>query len=141
MTALALALVPPAAARADTYVVQLEDAPLATYAGGTDGIPATSPRKTHRPLKVDSAPGLDYRAYRGRRQSAVLGRVRGAAPRVLYAYRYALSGFAALMSPAQAAQLAKQPELASVEPAEDEHIMDAPDTLLGCAFGEPAAYL
>src|SRR5947208_16063541 len=103
MTALALALAPPAAARADTYVVQLEDAPLATYAGGTDGIPATSPHKTHRRLKVDSAPGLDYRAYLGRRQSAVLGRVRGAAPRVLYAYRYALSGFAAVMTRAPAA--------------------------------------
>ena len=108
---------------------------------GRSGIPATSPRKTHRKLKADSAPGLDYRAYLARRQSAVLGHVRGAAPRVLYAYRYALSGFAAVMSPAQAAQLAKQPDVASVEPAEDEHVMDDPDTLLGGAFGEPAAYL
>src|SRR5262249_29422706 len=76
-----------------------------------------------------------------RRQSAVLGRVRGRAPRVVYAYRYALSGFAAVMTPAQAAQLAKQPDVASVEPAVDDHIMDDPDALLGGPLGEPAAYL
>ena len=50
----------------------VKDAPLATYAGGSKGIPATSPGETQRKLKADSAPGLDYRAYLSRRQSAAL---------------------------------------------------------------------
>jgi len=138
---MAAALAFPAGARADTYVVQLKDAPLATYAGGRAGIPATTPRVTGRKLKVDSAPGLDYRAYLARRQRAVLGRL-AHAPKVVYAYRYALSGFAADLTRAQADQLASAPGVESVRPTELEHVdADDPDVRLGGPFGEGPAYL
>ena len=103
MTAVMLAL--PAGARAadtDTYIVQLGDAPLAAYEGGVKGLPGTSPDVTGRKLKVDSAPGLDYRSFLASRQKAVLDRVPGA--QVVYSYRYAFSGFAAELTQ----QLAKQ---------------------------------
>jgi hypothetical protein len=70
-TALGLALPAVAAAGADTYIVPLTDAPLASYTGGAKGIPGTSPKVTRNKLKVDSAPGLDYRSYLAGRQKAV----------------------------------------------------------------------
>src|SRR3954452_20158104 len=100
--AIALAL-PGVARAADTYVVQLKDAPLASYTGGKRGIPATSPKVTGNKLKADSAPGLDYRSFLAARQKAVLNRVPGATPDVVHSYRYALAGFAAELSDAQAA--------------------------------------
>src|SRR4051812_38568570 len=140
MTAVALAL--PAAARAadtDTYIVQLADAPLATYAGGVKGIAGTSPQVTGRKLKADSAPGLDYRSFLASRQRAALDRVPGA--QVVYSYRYAFSGFAAELTSAQARELAKAPDVVSVERSELDHLMEDPDARLGGPFGEGPAYL
>ena len=108
LTAIGLAL-PAAAAAAgtDTYIVQLKDKPLASYTGGKQGIPATSPKVTHNKLKPDSAPGLDYRAYLASRQKAVLNRVAGATPAVVRSYRFAFAGFAAKLTADQAARLGK----------------------------------
>ena len=57
VAALTLAL-PGVARAADTYIVQLKDEPLASYTGGQQGIPATSPKVTGNKLKADSAPGF-----------------------------------------------------------------------------------
>src|SRR4029453_4974081 len=85
----------------DTYIVQLTDAPLASYTGGTKGIPGTSPQVTGRKLKLDSANGLDYRSHLAGRQREVLERVPGA--EVVRSYRVAFAGFAARMTEKQAA--------------------------------------
>src|SRR4051794_41838646 len=98
----ALAVAPATASAADTYIVQLAEAPLASYTGGKQGIPATSPLVTGRKLKVDSANGLEYRSYLASRQKAVLDRVRGATPDVVESYRFAFAGFSAEMTKAQA---------------------------------------
>src|SRR3954447_21606495 len=129
---MAVAPAVPAGARAagtDTYIIQLTDAPLATYDGGTKGIPGTSPSVTGRKLKADSAPGIDYRAFLASRQASLLGRLPGAAPHVLYSYRYALGGFAVKLTPAQADALRARKDVASVERSALEHVMEAdPDT-------------
>src|SRR3954470_24753958 len=140
-TAIAFAL--PAAAQADTYIVQLKDAPLASYTGGKQGIPATSPKVTGNKLKADSAPGLDYRSFLAARQKAVLNRVPGATPDVVHSYRYALAGFAAELSDAQAAALKHDPAVARVwkdELLQPQQAAD-PDTQLGGFNGDGAPYL
>src|SRR5215212_4994447 len=103
IAAAAIGLALPAAAEADTYIVQLKDAPLASYTGGKQGIPATSPKVTGNKLKADSAPGLDYRSFLASRQKTVLNRLPGSSPNVMHSYRFAFAGFAAELSDAQAA--------------------------------------
>jgi subtilisin family serine protease len=141
---MAVMLVLPAASRAadaDTYIVQLTADPLATYDGGTKGIPGTSPDVTGRKLKADSAPGLDYRAFLAARQQAALDRVPGA--RVVHSYRYAFAGFAAELTSDEAQTLEKAPGVVSVQRSELEHVMEDedPDARLGGPFGEGPAYL
>jgi len=84
----ALLVAPGVARAADPYIVQLQDEPLASYTGGTKGIPGTSPQVTGRKLKTDSANGLDYRSYLAGRQKAVLDRLPGAKPDVVDNYRF-----------------------------------------------------
>src|SRR3954470_3721699 len=82
----ALAAAPAAASAADTYIVQLKDAPLASYTGGKQGIRGTSPLVTGNKPKVDSANVQDYGSFLAGRQKAVLGRLRGATPGVVKSY-------------------------------------------------------
>src|SRR5690348_1078962 len=98
----ALVMAPAAASAADTYIVQLKDAPLASYTGGKQGIPGTSPLVTGNKLKADSANGLDYRSFLADRQKAILNRVPGATPDVVASYRFAFAGFSAELTSAQA---------------------------------------
>src|SRR3954453_18650380 len=142
----AIGLTLPAAAAAagtDTYVVQLKDEPLASYTGGKQGIPATSPKVTGNKLKADSAPGLDYRSFLASRQKTVLNRLSGSTPDVVHSYRFAFAGFAAELSDAQAEQVKHDPSVARVwkdELLQPQQAAD-PDTRLGGFNGDGAAYL
>jgi len=140
----AVLVAPAAASAADTYIVQLKAAPLASYTGGTKGIPGTSPMVTGRKLKVDSANGLDYRSFLADRQKSVLDRLSGAKPDVVSNYRFAFAGFAAQLTEAQANKLKKDPDVARVW--KDELLQPAqapsdPDTRLGGFNGDGASYL
>src|SRR5690349_14400723 len=141
-TAIGLAL--PAAANADTYIVQLKDEPLASYTGGKQGIPATSPKVTRNKLKADSAPGLDYRSFLAGRQKTVLGRIGGATPDVVRSYRFAFAGFAAELTDAQAEQVEHDPAVARVwknELLQPQQAGADFDSRLGGFNGDGAAYL
>ena len=145
VTAIGLAL-PAAAAAAgtDTYIVQLKDAPLASYTGGTKGIPATSPKVTGNKVKVDSAPGLDYSSYLAGRQKAVLNRLPGAKPDVVESYRVALAGFSAKLTEDQAKRIEKDAGVARVWKdtlLQPMQAADDPDTRLGGFNGDGASYL
>jgi subtilisin family serine protease len=134
----------PAAAQADTYIVQLKDKPLASYTGGKQGIPATSPKVTHNKLKADSAPGLDYRSFLASRQKTVLDRVPGATPDVVRSYRFAFAGFAAELSDAQADAIEHDPAVARVFKdtlLQPQQAAGDPDTRLGGFNGDGASYL
>ncbi len=86
-----------------TYLVQLSDAPAASYAGGLAGYAATQPAAG---AKLDAAaPAVAaYRGYLRQRQDGVL-RQAGSA-RKLYDYSVAFNGFSARMTAADAAKLA-----------------------------------
>jgi subtilisin family serine protease len=93
----------PAAGTAATYLVQLADAPAASYTGGVPGYARTKPVAGH---KLDpAAPAVSrYRGYLGRQQDGVLRQASSA--RRIAQYSVAFNGFAARMTPADAAMLA-----------------------------------
>lgn len=104
-----LATAPPAtAAPADqakaTYLVQLTDAPAASYAGGVAGYAATKPKPG---TKIDAgAPAVTrYRGYLAQRQTGVLKQA--ASARRLTSYSVTFNGFAVSMTAGDAAKLAR----------------------------------
>ena len=94
------------------YIVQLADAPAATYAGGVSGIAATRPASG---AKLDStAPNV--RAYVNHlavRRSAELAKA-GMRVATLHNYSYTFNGFSVLLTDAQAQSLKKSSGVASV---------------------------
>lgn len=103
---------------ASYYIVRLQDAPVATYAGGVPGYAATSQRyRGGRTL--DLAASATYAAYLEERQSSVLDSARavlGHELAVRYRYRYALNGLSLKLTPAEAERLAALPGVISVQP-------------------------
>ena len=94
------------------YVVQLIQAPAASYEGGVAGHPATKPLRGKK-LDNQSARVRGYAAYLDRQHSEALAAVGGAGK--LYDYTIAFNGFAARLSAAQAKALEKVPGVLSVE--------------------------
>jgi subtilisin family serine protease len=95
----------------DSYIVQLAEEPVASYTGGTAGFEATAPAKGQ---KVDStaAKVKKYVDHLNAQHNAVASRV-GATP--FYHYDYAVNGFAAALTKAQATALEKTDGVVSVE--------------------------
>jgi hypothetical protein len=97
----------PARAKAKSnnlYIVQMNEVPVASYSGGTPGLRPTKPGRGQK-IDRNSPDVLAYSAYLNNRHSQMLGSV-GAIRRV-YDYNYTFNGFAAELSPGQAAALAK----------------------------------
>ena len=145
--ALAVALPVAAARRAPakaSYVVQLTAPPVASYRGGTQGIPATSPRRTGRRLDNRSQAVRAYRAFLAGRQRAALARLGADQPRVTYSYRTAFAGFAAQLTAEQVTKLRKAPEVARVsKDARWKTTSAASENVLldNATFPDGAAYL
>ncbi|WP_162564190.1 MULTISPECIES: S8 family serine peptidase [Microbacterium] len=103
----------PEATGPQTYIVQMAQAPVASYAGGDAGLKGTRPEKGK---KVDPA-SPDVAAYsehlRGK-QRAALAKVSKGAPEQQYVYSF--DGFSAELTAAQAAELLAQPDVVSVTP-------------------------
>ncbi|MGW5049529.1 S8 family peptidase [Actinokineospora sp. NPDC004072] len=95
------------------YLVELADAPVVEYGGGVAGLAATAPEPGGK-LDRDDPDVRSYVAHLDRRRAQVLGTVRGA--RKVYDYNYTNAGFAARMTPEQAAKLAKAPGVKLVVP-------------------------
>ena len=98
-----------------TYIVQLAAAPLATYSGTVRGLAATR-SSTGAKLNANSSAARAYTGYLDRQRAAVLARV--GAVDVLHTYNTTFSGFAAVLTEAQAAQLMTDREVKSVVPSE-----------------------
>lgn len=96
-----------------TYIVQLADAPVAGYTGQVAGYAATKPAPGRR-LDTRAATVQSYLGYLNGRQSAVLATVPAAS--VKYRYRVAFNGFAASLTDAEAAALARQSGVLAVSP-------------------------
>jgi subtilisin family serine protease len=93
------------------YVVQLVDAPLASYEGALPGLGATRPAPGAR-LDTAQADVQAYRRYLESRQAAVAAAV-PAAP-VYYRYAAVFNGFAARLSAAELQKLAAHPGVRAI---------------------------
>ena len=94
-----------------SYIVQLAEEPVATYTGGVSGIPATAPAKGKK-IDPNSESVKKYVDYLKAKHAEIAGKV-GASK--FYDYVYAVNGFAAPLTPAQAAALQKLDGVFSVE--------------------------
>ena len=129
--ALALAatlFVLPASARVDSraggignaktalYIVQMIDAPVVAYEGGTAGLEATAPASGQK-INPNAANVVKYAAHLDARHNALLSKVGGGEK--VYDYRYTYNGFAARLTPRQLAAAKSDPSVLSVEKAEE----------------------
>ncbi|MFD7157761.1 S8 family serine peptidase [Kribbella sp. NPDC059898] len=107
-----------------SYIVQLDDSPVAEYDGDIAGLAATKVLPGAKLLKT-AAPVVDYVKHLANERNAVLTKVPGITK--LYDYNYTYAGFSAEMSYDDAVKLAKSSGVKSVEPSEIEHA-DTVDT-------------
>ena len=97
------------------YIVQMQDAPAVTYKGGVAGYQATAPKKGEKinPIAPDVVKYVDYLKAK---HDAALAKVGNG--QKLYSYGFSFNGFAAKLTPEQAAALAKEAGVVAVN--EDE---------------------
>lgn len=96
--------------KSNVYIVRMIEDPVVAYRGGIAGLPATKPTAGQKinPLNPNV---VRYVSYLDGRHTAVLNVAGG---RKVYDYRYSFNGFAAELTPAQAAKMAGQPGVLSV---------------------------
>ena len=108
------------------YLVRLQDAPLAAYKGGITGLAATNPSVLgQKKLDVNSPASQAYLSYLADRQKAVLGSIDKMLNRsvdVVYRYVSANNGMALYLTPSEAAQIQKLPEIIYVEPDSEQEL-------------------
>lgn len=101
------------------YLVRLREEPLATYDGGTAGLPATAPDSARGQRLDPQAPAArEYGAFLVQSQDAVLEDVAAEVGRALeprFRYTAADNGFAVELTPDEAAAFALRPEVVHVQ--------------------------
>lgn len=103
-----------------TYIVQLQDAPVAAYTGGTAGLAATSPAPGEK-VDADSPEARKYADHLRREQRNALRRAGLTDAAKKHEYTVAFNGFAARMTPAQADQVRKASGVLNVWADEIRH--------------------
>jgi subtilisin family serine protease len=94
------------------YIIQLADAPAATYGGGVPGLAATRPAPGRR-LNVNASDVQAYIAYLDNKAAAMAASAVPGAP-VYARYAVAFNGFAARLTDAEARKLASTPGVAAI---------------------------
>jgi hypothetical protein len=107
------------------YIVKLKRPGAATYKGDASGYAATKPGPGNK-LNRSSGSVESYVKYLETTQDRLLTEI-GAADRKIYSYRYALNGFAARLSAAEASRLAQHPEVDRIWADTEQHVQ-ADDT-------------
>lgn len=118
-----------AKAASSVYIVQMSDDPVVAYEGDLQGLPATKPERGQK-IDPNSNTVRRYVAHLQGRHNGALNAV-GAADGKLYDYVYSFNGFAATMTPAQAAALEARPDVVRVW-ADEVHYIEtdnSPDFL------------
>ena len=110
------------------YIVQMAEAPAVAYDGGLQGLPATAPALGQH-VNPNSSAVRQYRTFLQGRHNAVLTAAGASTRAKFYDYDISFNGFAATLTPAQAAKLQAQPGVVSVQPDELHHPMtdNSPD--------------
>lgn len=100
------------------YIVRMLEKPVAGYEGGTAGMPATKPAKGKK-INDEDPNVIKYAAYLDGKHADLAKKV-GA--KKVYDYRFALNGFAAVLTDGQAKALESDPSVISVEKDEISEI-------------------
>lgn len=102
------------------YIVQLTAPPLALYEGGLPGLAPTNPQILgETELAVDAPASRDYLGYLAGQQAEVVAQAEALIGRPLelgFSYSFAFAGFAAEMTPVEAARIAALPDVRQVTP-------------------------
>ncbi|MGA9341452.1 MAG: S8 family serine peptidase, partial [Rhodanobacteraceae bacterium] len=109
-----------------TYIITFVEPGLLHYQGGTQGLAATAPDKTHsRKLDVHSPAAVAYSAFlQGKRTEhiAAIRQVVSGSLDMKHSYQILRNGISAELSPAEAARVATLPGVRSVKPEAIEHL-------------------
>jgi subtilisin family serine protease len=98
---------------ATVYVVQMAEDPVVAYEGGEPGLAATKPQGGQH-VNPNSAAVRRYADFLDGRHAAAVAATGAPADARFYDYRFSFNGFAAVLTPAQAARLASQPGVLAV---------------------------
>ena len=98
-----------------TFIVQMADAPIATYDGKISGLPATRPVAGTK-INITSGHVRAYLGYLNRRSAAEIARI--GQTNVVHRYAFAFNGFSARMTDAQAQTLKTSANVLSVTESE-----------------------
>lgn len=101
------------------YIVQLQDAPAASYTGGVAGLAATKPTAGSR-FDFHAAEVQDYVRYLGQQQNLVLSTV--PSEHVLATYDVVLNGFAAMLTDAEVLTLQSNAAVLGIQAGEERHL-------------------
>ncbi len=113
------------------YAVLMAMDPVVAYQGDVAGLAATSAAKGDT-INFQSAAVEAYTSFLAQSHATTMAQAGVDASALVYNYFFALNGFAAVMTPAQAAQVAKQPGVVSVHEAQlRQKTTDASPTFLG----------
>ena len=104
--------------RSAVYIVRMVDQPVAAYTGGVPGIAATKPAKGKK-INDEDPNVVRYSAHLKDKHSQVAQKV---SAKKLYDYTAAFNGFAAELTGSQAAKLASDPAVYSVEKDQRGHV-------------------
>lgn len=116
-----------------TYIVQLADAPVATYDGRIAGLARTRPNSGAK-IDMASGPVRAYVNYLSRQRAKEIARVGSAS--VVHRYGFAFNGFAAKLTDAQAMALKTSPNVLSVSES-DIRKMDTTTTPAFLGISKP----
>lgn len=106
----------------EAWIVQLAEMPVSAYQGNINGYQATKPAKGQK-IDPNATAVIGYKNYLSARHDAILQRVGGG--KKLYSYGYVFNGFAAEMTPTQAAKLAQMPGVLAVSKDEFRELVTA----------------
>ncbi|RPI71784.1 MAG: hypothetical protein EHM45_23085, partial [Desulfobacteraceae bacterium] len=107
----------PAALRPKSLIVQLTDAPLSTYQGGTAGLKATAPQATGaKKMNVRSAVSQDYLKHLQLKQNNFISAAQSQIPglKVVHRYDVIFNGFSLILDENDAAKLLALPGVKAV---------------------------
>ncbi|MFP3915749.1 MAG: S8 family serine peptidase, partial [Actinomycetota bacterium] len=99
-----------------TYLIRLHDPAVPTYGGGKPGLARTAPAGAQR-LDSDSRAVMDYRQHLEEAQLDFIQSMERTAGRdveVPHTYQFAVNGLAAVLTPSEARQIARDPAVASI---------------------------
>jgi hypothetical protein len=98
---------------AGVYIVQMLEQPVVSYDGGQPGLAPTRPARGQH-ANPNSANVTSYRQFLNGRHSQALAAAGAPANAKFYDYTFSFNGFAATLTPGQAARLAQQPGVVAV---------------------------